>query len=58
MSMFMKSIESVKNLIDACNKIAPQLGAGEVDVAALLVLDDGHGIPAVLWERLRVRFAA
>ena len=25
-SMFMKSIESVKSLIDACNKIAPQLG--------------------------------
>ncbi len=25
--MFMKSVESVKTLIDACNKIAPQLGA-------------------------------
>jgi malate dehydrogenase len=25
--MFLKSIESVKGLIDACNKIAPQLGA-------------------------------
>jgi malate dehydrogenase len=25
--MFLKSIESVKNLIEACNKIAPQLGA-------------------------------
>ncbi len=25
--MFMKSVESVKGLIDACNKIAPQLGA-------------------------------
>ncbi|WP_262378657.1 endonuclease domain-containing protein [Luteimonas viscosa] len=39
-------------------EIAPQLGADEVDIAALLVLDDGHGIPAPLWERLRVRFAA
>ena len=25
--MFMKSVEAVKGLIDACNKIAPQLGA-------------------------------
>ena len=25
--MFMKSVESVKGLIDACNKLAPQLGA-------------------------------
>jgi malate dehydrogenase len=26
-AMFQKSVESVKNLIEACNKIAPQLGA-------------------------------
>jgi malate dehydrogenase len=26
-TMFMKSIESVKGLVDACLKIAPQLGA-------------------------------
>ncbi len=26
-SMFIKSVESVKNLVDACTKIAPQLGA-------------------------------
>ncbi|MGE0628743.1 MAG: malate dehydrogenase, partial [Hyphomicrobiaceae bacterium] len=26
-SMFMKSVESVKTLVDACTKIAPQLGA-------------------------------
>jgi malate dehydrogenase len=25
--MFMKSVESVKGLIDACKSIAPQLGA-------------------------------
>ena len=26
-AMFMKSVESVKGLVDACTKIAPQLGA-------------------------------
>jgi len=26
-AMFMKSVDSVKTLVDACNKIAPQLGA-------------------------------
>ena len=26
-AMFMRSVESVKNLVDACNEIAPQLGA-------------------------------
>jgi malate dehydrogenase len=25
--MFMKSVESVKSLVEACQKIAPQLGA-------------------------------
>jgi len=38
-------------------EIAPQLGADEVDVAALLAVGEEHGIPAPLWERLRVRFA-
>ncbi|HRP73241.1 MAG TPA: UDP-N-acetyl-alpha-D-muramoyl-L-alanyl-L-glutamate epimerase [Luteimonas sp.] len=38
-------------------EIAPQLGDDEVDVAALLSIDDEHGIPAPLWERLRVRFS-
>jgi len=38
-------------------EIAPQLGDGEVDVEALLAIDDEHGIPAPLWERLRARFA-
>jgi malate dehydrogenase len=26
-NMFIKSVESVKGLVDACTKIAPQLGA-------------------------------
>ncbi|MGY1520719.1 UDP-N-acetyl-alpha-D-muramoyl-L-alanyl-L-glutamate epimerase [Luteimonas sp. A482] len=39
-------------------EIAPQLGDDEVDVEALLVVDDEHGIPAPLWERLRARLAA
>ena len=38
-------------------EIAPQLGADEVDVAALLAVEGEHGIPASLWERLRARFA-
>ncbi|MDH5835484.1 UDP-N-acetyl-alpha-D-muramoyl-L-alanyl-L-glutamate epimerase [Luteimonas kalidii] len=39
-------------------EIAPQLAGDQEDVAALLVPDDtGHGVPAVLWERLRDRFA-
>lgn len=38
-------------------EIAPQLGDGEVDVAALLVIDDEHGIPAPLWERLRAHLS-
>jgi hypothetical protein len=28
------------------------------NVAALLAIDETHGIPAPLWERLRERFAA
>ena len=38
-------------------EIAPQLGGDETDVDALLEPQDGHGIPAPLWERLRARFA-
>ncbi|MCR6662712.1 MAG: endonuclease domain-containing protein [Luteimonas sp.] len=38
-------------------EIAPQLGDGEVDVAALLVINDEHGIPAPLWERLRAHLS-
>ena len=39
-------------------EIAPQLGQDQADVAALLAIDETHGIPAPLWERLRDRFAA
>lgn len=38
-------------------EISPQLGDGEVGVADLLSVDDEHGIPAPLWDRLRARFA-
>ncbi len=38
-------------------EIAPQLGGGEVDVAGLLVIDDEHGIPTPLWERLRAHLS-
>ncbi|TWT18570.1 endonuclease domain-containing protein [Luteimonas marina] len=38
-------------------EIAPQLGDDEVDVEALLAIDEEHGIPAPLWDRLRARFA-
>ena len=39
-------------------QIEPQLEAGELAIEPLLQLDDQHRIPAALWERLRVRFAA
>jgi hypothetical protein len=39
-------------------EIAPQLGPDAPNVAALLAIDETHGIPAPLWERLRERFAA
>jgi hypothetical protein len=39
-------------------QIAPQLDAGELAIEPLLALDNQHRIPAALWERLRVRFAA
>ncbi len=39
-------------------QILPQLDPEALAIAPLLVLDDEHRIPAALWERLRVRFAA
>ncbi|MBX3711889.1 MAG: endonuclease domain-containing protein [Lysobacter sp.] len=39
-------------------EIRPQLDATELDVDALMALDDEHRVPAAIWERLRARFAA
>ena len=39
-------------------EILPQLDVGELQVDALLQLDDEHAIPPALWERLRARLAA
>jgi hypothetical protein len=40
-------------------EIRPQLDATELDVDALMAIDDSeHRIPPALWERLRARFAA
>lgn len=39
-------------------QILPQLDAEALAIEPLLALDDEHRIPAALWERLRVRFAA
>jgi hypothetical protein len=39
-------------------EILPQLDAGELALAPLLVPDEEHAIPAPLWERLRAQFAA
>jgi UDP-N-acetyl-alpha-D-muramoyl-L-alanyl-L-glutamate epimerase len=39
-------------------EIRPQLDASDLSVAPLLVLDDEHGIPAALWDRLRAHLAA
>ena len=39
-------------------EIAPQLDGADADVTRLLELEGEHRIPAVLWERLRARFAA
>ncbi|MUV15572.1 UDP-N-acetyl-alpha-D-muramoyl-L-alanyl-L-glutamate epimerase [Noviluteimonas gilva] len=39
-------------------EIAPQLDAGELDVAGLMAIDDEHRIPASLWARLRAHFVA
>ncbi|MFL6592988.1 MAG: UDP-N-acetyl-alpha-D-muramoyl-L-alanyl-L-glutamate epimerase [Luteimonas sp.] len=38
-------------------EIRPQLDAAGLAVAPLLVLDDAHGIPGPLWERLRAHLA-
>jgi hypothetical protein len=39
-------------------EILPQLEAAELDVAALLRIDQEHAIPPALWERVRALFAA
>ncbi|MFD0726726.1 UDP-N-acetyl-alpha-D-muramoyl-L-alanyl-L-glutamate epimerase [Lysobacter brunescens] len=39
-------------------EIRPQLDATELDVDALMAIDDEHRVPAAIWERLRARFAA
>src|SRR4249919_1349364 len=39
-------------------EIRPQLDASELDIAALLQIDDEHRIPPALWDRLRAHFAA
>ena len=40
-------------------RIAPQLDAGELDVAPLLAIeDDAHRVPDALWDRLRAHLAA
>ena len=39
-------------------EILPQLEAAELDVAALLQIDQEHAIPPALWERVSALFAA
>ena len=39
-------------------EIRPQLEGGDLRIEPLLVLDDEHGIPAALWDRLRAHLAA
>ena len=39
-------------------EIAPQLAGDELAIEPLMVLDDAHGIPPALWERLRAHLAA
>ena len=39
-------------------EIRPQLDAGDLRIAPLLVLDDEQRIPPLLWERLRAHLAA
>ena len=39
-------------------EIRPQLDPHELDIAALMVLDDAHRIPANLWRQLHAHFAA
>ncbi|TWI00266.1 hypothetical protein IP90_02812 [Luteimonas cucumeris] len=38
-------------------EIRPQLDAGELDIAPLLVIDDEHRVPQALWGRLRAYLA-
>jgi UDP-N-acetyl-alpha-D-muramoyl-L-alanyl-L-glutamate epimerase len=39
-------------------EIQPQLQADELQIAPLLVIDEQHRIPAIVWERVRANFAA
>ena len=39
-------------------EIAPQLVGEDLAIEPLMVLDDTHGIPSALWERLRAHLAA
>jgi len=39
-------------------EIRPQLDAAELELAALLQIDDEHRIPPALWDSLRAHFAA
>lgn len=39
-------------------EIAPQLAGDDLALEPLMVLDDEHGIPHALWERLRAHLAA
>ena len=39
-------------------EIAPQLAGDDLAIEPLMVLDDTHGIPPALWERLRAHLAA
>ena len=39
-------------------EIAPQLAGEDLAIEPLMVLDDAHGIPPALWERLRAHLAA
>jgi UDP-N-acetyl-alpha-D-muramoyl-L-alanyl-L-glutamate epimerase len=38
-------------------EIAPQLSGDELEVAPLLVIDDEHGIPPAVWDKLRAHLA-
>jgi hypothetical protein len=39
-------------------EIRPQLDPHELDLPALMVLDEAHRVPAAVWERLRAHFTA
>ncbi len=40
------------------DEILPQIDAGELEIAPLLVPDPEHGIPEAVWSRLHAHFAA